>query len=64
MKSKTTRVFVDQVDEGIATIIISEQTARVPVSLLAAGAGEGQWIEIAIRLVPVPREHARGRRRR
>ncbi len=54
--SRTTRAFVDAVEEGIATLLVGERTVRVPAALLPDGAGEGAWVEITVAVVDAPDE--------
>jgi hypothetical protein len=44
--SKTTAVFVDAVEEGLARLELGEQAFTVPAALLPDGAGEGSWLNL------------------
>ncbi len=44
--SKTTAVFVDAVEEGLARLELGEQVFTVPATLLPDGAGEGSWLKL------------------
>ena len=44
--SKTTAVFVDAVEEGLARLELGEQVFTVPAALLPDGAGEGSWLTL------------------
>lgn len=52
--SKTTAVFVDAVEEGLARLELGEQAFTVPVALLPDGAGEGSWLTLTTTVTAPP----------
>ncbi|MSP59691.1 MAG: hypothetical protein EXR72_04995 [Myxococcales bacterium] len=58
MTSRISRAFVDQVEAGVATLLIDGTPAKVPASLLPEGVGEGAWIELSVCAIPTPPEAA------
>ena len=52
--SKTTAVFVDSVEEGLARLELGEQAFTVPAALLPDGAGEGSWLKLTATVTPPP----------
>jgi hypothetical protein len=58
------RAFVDAVDEGVARLLIGEQTFTLPAHLLPAGVGEGDWVEISVGRAPAPPDDTEARRAR
>ena len=53
-KSKTTAVFVDAVEEGLARLELGEQAFTVPAALLPDGAGEGTWLTLTATVTAPP----------
>ena len=52
--SKTTAVFVDAVEEGLARLELGEQVFTVPAALLPEGAGEGSWLTLTLTVTAPP----------
>ena len=52
--SKTTAVFVDSVEEGLARLELGEQAFTVPAALLPDGAEEGTWLNLTATVMPPP----------
>lgn len=52
--SKTTAVFVDAVEEGLARLELGEQAFTVPAALLPDGAGEGSWLTLTATVTAPP----------
>ena len=52
--SKTTAVFVDAVEEGLARLELGEQAFTVPAALLPDGAGEGSWLKLTATVTAPP----------
>ena len=58
------RVFVDAIDEGVARLLLGTRAFEVPAALLAPGTREGNWIELAVTIVPPPPDDTEARRAR
>ena len=52
--NKTTAVFVDAVEEGVARLELGEQAFTVPAALLPDGAGEGSWLTLTATVTAPP----------
>jgi hypothetical protein len=52
--SKTTAVFVDAVEDGLARLELGEQAFTVPAALLPDGAGEGSWLTLTATVTAPP----------
>jgi hypothetical protein len=63
-KSRSTRAFVDAIDEGRARLLVGEKSFTVPAELLPPGAREGDWVDIAVTGAPAPPDEGEARRRR
>ena len=47
-------LFVDQIDNGWAHLLLGEQAFDVPLRLLPEGAKEGAWLRWAFAVAPPP----------
>lgn len=52
--NKTTAVFVDAVEGGLARLELGEQAFTVPAALLPDGAGEGSWLTLTATVAAPP----------
>jgi hypothetical protein len=53
----TVQVFVDSIDEGVATLLPADGSLpalTMPSSALPPGTREGDWIELSSRAIPPP----------
>jgi hypothetical protein len=53
-EARVTQIFVDEIEEGVARVLIDELALSLPVNLLPPGAREGDWVELAARVIPPP----------
>ena len=58
------RVFVDAIDDGVARLLLGTRPFEIPAALLAPGTREGDWIELAVTVVPPPPDDTEARRAR
>ena len=49
-----TLLFVDQIENGWAHLLLGEEAFDVPVRLLPAGAKEGTWLRWSFAVAPAP----------
>jgi len=54
MTAKETIVFVDEVEDLVARLLLGEQVFHLPRALLPADAREGQWLRVSVSLAPSP----------
>jgi hypothetical protein len=52
--SADTLLFVDQIENGWAHLLLGEEAFDVPVRLLPAGAKEGTWLRWSFAVAPTP----------
>jgi hypothetical protein len=52
--SADTLLFVDQIENGWAHLLLGEEAFDVPVRLLPAGTKEGAWLRWSLALAPAP----------
>jgi hypothetical protein len=45
---RVTRAFVDEIEDGMASLVVGKQSMPVPLALLPKGIREGAWIEFAV----------------
>ena len=60
---RITRLFVDEIDDDVARVLLGERAFSVPVALLPVGAREGDWVEISARVFPTPPDDTDERRK-
>ena len=60
----TARLFVDQIEGGVARVLRGEQVVSLDASLLPAGTREGDWVQLTVGIIPAPASDADERRRR
>lgn len=58
MSDRTTEVFIDAVENGVARVLAGEQVFELPAALLPPGAGEGDWVAISIEGIPTPADRS------
>ncbi len=51
---RSTRLFVDAIDDGIARVLLGERVLSIAVDLLPAAVREGEWVELSVGVVPPP----------
>jgi hypothetical protein len=68
LKSRTSipepPLFIDEIDEGRARLVLDEEVFTIPARLLPKGARAGKWIRLSIGVVPAPPSRAAAIRRR
>jgi hypothetical protein len=47
-------VFIDEVEDRVARLVLGEEVFHLPRRLLPADAREGQWLRISVTLTPAP----------
>jgi len=47
-------VFIDEVEDQVARLVLDDQVFHLPRGLLPADAREGQWLRISVALTPAP----------
>lgn len=60
---RVTPAFLDGLEDGVARLLMQDEhgewrTFHLPAAALPPEAHEGSWIELAIRSIPPPPEHA------
>jgi hypothetical protein len=63
-QGRITRLFVDEIEDEDARVLLGEHAFMVPASLLPAGVGEGDWVELSVRVIPAPPGDTESRRQR
>lgn len=48
------RAFVDAIDDGVARLMVGEQTFTLPAALLPADAREGSWVQLTLATTEPP----------
>ena len=61
---RMTQLFVDEIDDGVARLLIGETVVSIPAHLLPEGAREGDWIEMLVGVIPPPPQDTEERRKR
>ncbi len=61
---RLTQLFVDEIDDGVARLLIGETVVSIPTHLLPEGAREGDWIELSVGVIPPPPQDTEERRKR
>ncbi|MGA7741326.1 MAG: DUF3006 domain-containing protein [Polyangia bacterium] len=54
MTATENMVFIDEVEDLVARLVLGEQVFHLPRGLLPAEAREGQWLRISVALTPAP----------
>jgi len=54
MTPTETIVFIDEVEDQVARLVLDEQVFHLPRALLPADAREGQWLRISVAPAPAP----------
>lgn len=62
--ARSTRWFVDEIDEGVARLLSGETVLALPISALPEGAREGDWVVLSVGLIPPPQTDTEARRDR
>jgi hypothetical protein len=62
--TRTTRLFIDEIADGVARVLMAEEVLAVPVGLLPAGVREGDWVQMDVGIIDPPSSDAEARRRR
>jgi hypothetical protein len=57
-------VFIDEVEDLVARLVLNEQVFHLPRALLPADAREGQWLRISVALAPAPPDDGAALRKR
>jgi hypothetical protein len=57
-------LFVDQIDNGWAHLLLGEEAFDVPVRLLPAGTKEGSWLRWSFAVAPAPPDQGAAIRRK
>jgi hypothetical protein len=57
-------VFIDEVEDLVARLVLNEQVFHLPRALLPADAREGQWLRISVTLTPAPPDDSAALRKR
>jgi len=54
MTTKENIVFIDEVEDRVARLVLGEEVFHLPRGLLPADAREGQWLRISVTVTPAP----------
>jgi hypothetical protein len=54
MTAKENIVFIDEIADQVARLVLDEQVFHLPRALLPEQAHEGQWLRISAALTPAP----------
>ena len=57
-------VFIDEVEDLVARLVLNEQVFHLPRALLPADAREGPWLRISVALAPAPPDDGAALRKR
>lgn len=64
MKVRETRAFVDEIDGGVARLLVGEEPFTIPRALLPGEAREGAWVVITIAVAAAPPDDTERKRKR
>ena len=64
MSTTETIVFIDEIEDRLARLVLDERVFHLPRALLPAEAHEGQWLRISVASIPAPPSQGEARRRR
>ncbi len=62
--ARTTTLFVDEIEDDSATLLLGERSFAVPRALLPEDAGEGDWLLFRIARTAPPSNDTAARRER
>ena len=48
------RAFIDGIEEDTVRLVFGSRTASMQSTILPDGVGEGGWIELRVKAIPVP----------
>jgi len=57
-------VFIDEVEDHVARLVLGEQVFHLPRALLPPDAREGQWLRISVAIAPAPPNDSAALRKR
>ena len=57
-------VFIDEVEDQVARLVLDEQVFHLPRALLPKDAREGQWLRILVAVTPAPPNDSAALRKR
>jgi hypothetical protein len=61
---KTTTVFIDEIDDDSARLLLAEHSFTVPRTLLPEDAREGEWLTLSVARTSPPPDDTAARRAR
>jgi hypothetical protein len=64
MTATETIVFIDEVEDQVARLVLDEQVFHLPRGLLPTDAREGQWLRISVASAPAPPNDSAALRKR
>ena len=64
MTAKKNIVFIDEVEDQVARLVLGEQVFHLPRALLPPDAREGQWLRISVAIAPAPPSNSTTLRKR
>jgi hypothetical protein len=64
MTATETIVFIDEVEDLVARLVLGDQVFHLPRALLPPDAREGQWLRISVALTPGPPSDSAALRKR
>jgi hypothetical protein len=64
MTATETIVFIDEVEDRVARLVLGDQVFHLPRELLPADAREGQWLRISVAMTPAPPNDSAALRKR
>lgn len=64
MNATETMVFIDEVEDLVARLVLGDQVFHLPRTLLPPDAREGQWLRISVVLAPAPPNDSAALRKR
>jgi hypothetical protein len=54
MTAKESIVFIDEIEDQVARLVLDDQVFHLPRALLPEQVREGQWLRISAALTPAP----------
>jgi hypothetical protein len=54
MTAIETIVFIDELEDRVARLVLDDQVFHLPRALLPADAREGQWLRVSVAVAPAP----------
>lgn len=64
MTTTETMVFIDEVEDRVARLVLDDQVFHLPRALLPAEAHEGQWLRISVAAASAPPDGSAALRKR